>query len=260
MGGIGAGLIYLGLVGFIGWRAWRALRAGRVATAGIALGVIAYGVQQLFLFPLAELDPIWWLFAGIVVASTTSPADDRVERTTTVVPVLAGVAALVMLVAGVLDVAADRLARTALRAGDHDAAVDAADRAVSLRPDNIRYRLVAAEVRLDRATLADIDHAIVEARRATDWSSEDPFATEELARAMSQRAAVTGDSSDIAKALSQWQRLVRRDPHRASWQLQLGRAAALSGDVELARQAWTIADDLGEPGAAALLHALEASS
>jgi hypothetical protein len=53
---------------------------------------------------------------------------------------------------------------------------------------------------------------------------------------------------------------VDRDPHRASWQLQLGRAAALAGNTALARQSWTIAADLGEPGAAELLDALNGSS
>ena len=151
-----------------------------------------------------------------------------------------------------LDVAADRLARTALRAGD----TGAADRAVHLRPDDLRYRLLSAEVHLDRGTLNNIDAAIAQARRATEWSSSDPFANEELATAMSQRAVATGDSVDITAALEQWQHLVDRDPHRASWQLQLGRAAALAGDTKLAGQAWTTADDLGEPGAAALLAAL----
>jgi O-antigen ligase len=260
-GGIGAGLLYLGIIGFVGRRAWRLLQTGAAARVGIGLAVIAYGVQQLLLFPLAELDPIWWVFAGVVATLTST--GERTETRSVVAPLLAGlasVASVVMLVAGVLDVAGDRLARTALRAGDSQRAIDAADRAVSLRPDNMRYRLVAAEVRLDRGTLADIDAATGEARRATDWSSDDPFATDELATTLSQRAAATGDSTDITTALAQWKRLVERDPHRASWQLQLGRAAALAGDAALARQSWTIAAALGEPGAAALLDALDGSS
>ena len=150
--------------------------------------------------------------------------------------------------------------RTALRATDHDVAVDAADRAVTLRPDNLRYRLVAAEARLDRGSITDIDRAISEARRATQWSSKDPLAADELATALSSRAAATGDHADVTTALAQWQTLVDRDPHRAAWQLQLGRAAALAGDAERARRAWTIAASLGEPGAPPLLAALDASS
>ncbi len=258
MGGIGAGLLYVALVGFVGWRAWRLLRTGNASNVGIGLGVIAYGVQQLFLFPLAELDPTWWVLAGVVVALTSS-AGNR-EDHPSVVPLVAGFVAVAMLVLGVLDVAADRLARTALRSTDPDAAIDAARRAVSLRPDDIRYRLVAAEVALDRGTLSDVDRAITEARRATDWSLDDPFATDELATAMLQRAVITGNPEDKSAALAHWQQLVARDPHRASWQLQLGRAAALADVTSVARQAWTIAADLGEPGAQALLDALGRTS
>ncbi len=258
-GGLGAGTLYVGLVGFVGWRSWRLVRSRVPITVGIGAAVIAYGVQQLFLFPLAELDPIWWVFGGLVIALTSEDVAS-IDRRRTVVPLIAGATSAFMLVVGVLDVAADRLARTALRATHHDDAVDAADRAMSLRPDNMRYRLVAAEIYLGRGTVADIDQAIIEARRALEWSSHDPFAAHELATAMSQRAGVTGNPGDVAEALGEWQDLVDRDPHRASWRLQLGRAAALAGDTDRARRAWLVAADLGEPGAEELLAALDASS
>lgn len=257
-GGLGAGELYVALVGFIGVRSWKLLRTRRPVAVGIGAAVLAYGLQQLFLFPLAELDPVWWLFAGAVV-SLTSTGEQVVHRRV-VVPAVAATASAFMLVVGVLDVAADRLARTALRARDHDVAIDAADRAVTLRPDNLRYRLVSAEAHLDRATIADIDQAIAAARRGTSWSPKDPLAGDELATALSGRATATGDHDDVSRALAQWQLLVNRDPHRASWQLQLGRAAALAGDADLARRSWTIAADLGEPGASSLLAALDASS
>lgn len=257
-GGLGAGALYVALVGFVVVRCWRLLRTRQPLAVGIGAGVLAYGLQQLFLFPLAELDPIWWLFAGAVVSltSTTEPVAHR----RVVAPVIAMTASAFMLVVGVLDVAADRLARTALRAPDHDVAISDARRAVSLRPDNLRYQLVSAEAHLDRGSIADIDQAITEARRATSWSPKDPIAGDELATALSSRATATGSDDDITHALAQWQRLVERDPHRASWQLELGRAAALAGKADLARRSWTIAADLGEPGASALLTALDASS
>ena len=257
-GGLGAGALYVALVGFIALRSWRLLLSRRPHVVGIGAAVLAYSPQQLFLFPLAELDPVWWLFAGAVVSLTS--VVDQVPQRRVVGPAVAAIASAFMLVVGVLDVAADRLARTALRATDHDVAIDAANRAVTLRPDNLRYRLVSAEAYLNRATIADIDHAITEARRATSWSPNDPLAGDELATALSSRAAATGGHDDITAALAQWQRLVDRDPHRATWQLQLGRAAALAGDVDLARRSWTIAADLGEPGASTFLTALDASS
>jgi O-antigen ligase len=257
-GGLCAGLMYAGLVGFVVLRAGRLLRSRQPVLTGVGAAVIGYAAQQLLLFPLAELDPVWWLFGGLGVALTSAAVP--VERRHVGVPVLASVTAILMLIIGVLDVAADRLARTALRSSDRVAAIDAATRAVTLRPDNMRYRLVAAEAHLQRGSVADIDAAIAAARQATDWSPDDPFAVDELATAMSRRAIATGDADDVTAALAQWQRLVDRDPRRASWQMQLGRAAALAGDTDRARDAWTIADDLGEPGAADLLAALASSS
>jgi tetratricopeptide (TPR) repeat protein len=250
-------VLYIGLIAFVAWRSWRVMLSRRALEVGLAAGVCAYGAQQLLLFPLAEIDPVWWVLAGVVVSV---PASAPTSRRRVIVPAIAAATAVLAFVGGVLDVAADRLARTALRSTDRDAAIEAADRAVSLRPDNMRYRLVAAEARLDRGTLADIDRAIAESRRATDWSSKDPFAVDELATAMSRRAAVSGDPGDAEDALAEWRKLVDRDPRRATWQLQLGRAAALAGDIELARTAWTAAADLGEPGADELLAALDASS
>jgi O-antigen ligase len=253
-GGVGAGLLYVGLVGFVVWRSWRLLGSRQPVLVGVGASVIGYSAQQLLLFPVPELDPIWWLLCGLAVTLTS--AVEPAGRRQLVVPALAGLTATTMFVVGVLDVAADRLARTALRVSDHVAAIDAAKRAVSLRPDNMRYHLVAAEAHLQRGTIADIDAAIAEARKATHWSTDDPFAVDELATAISQRATATGDMEDVSLALEHWQRLVDSDPHRARWQLQLGRAAALAGDKNRARQAWTVAEDLGEPSAADLLAAL----
>ena len=61
-------------------------------------------------------------------------------------------------------------------------------------------------------------------------------------------------------ALRAWQVLVERDPLRARWQIQLGRAAAAAGDLQLARSSWTIAADLApdDPTASNLLDALGA--
>ncbi|HEY7626846.1 MAG TPA: hypothetical protein VH761_07255, partial [Ilumatobacteraceae bacterium] len=255
-GGVGAGVLYVGLLAFLAHRASQVLRRRDNLGAGVAAAVIAYGVNQLFLFPLAELDPVMWLFGGVLV-TLTSVRDPSHAR-----PVLAlatSIAGVAMLVAGVLDVAADRQARNAMSTSDADAAINAAERAVTLRPDNVRYRLVAAETHLRRGTLVDIRKAIRQSQRAIDWSANDPFSNEERAMAMSRLAEATGDGGHAMEALAQWQRLVDRDPYRASWQLQLGRAAALVGDEVRAGRAWTMAASLGEPGAQELLDSLDAA-
>ena len=251
-GGVPAALAFCALIGFVGWRALGPLRAGGGPSAGIAAGVIAYSAQQLLLFPLAELDPIWWLLAGIVVVADSNAAP-ALERNS-VRRLIAGGALIltpVALVAGVLDVAADRLAHHAVVDADAASAIDSAERAVDLRPDDLRYRMVLAEVLGRRSTLADINAAIRQADIALDWSPHDPIAADVHASFLLDRANVTGQPADISIALAAWQRLVDRDPLRARWQLQFGRAAALAGDVPTAREAWTVAADLSPDDATA---------
>ncbi len=251
-GGVPAALAFCALIGFVGWRALGLLRAGGGPSAGIAAGVIAYSAQQLLLFPLAELDPIWWLLAGIVVVADSN-ATPALERNSVRRLIAGGVLILtpVALVAGVLDVAADRLAHHAVVDANAANAIDSAERAVDLRPDDLRYRMVLAEVLGRRSTLADINAAIRQTELALDWSPHDPIAADVHASFLLDRANVTGQPADISIALAAWQRLVDRDPLRARWQLQLGRAAALAGDVQSAREAWTVAADLSPDDATA---------
>jgi O-antigen ligase len=261
-GGLPAAAIFVGMVVFVGRRAWQLSGDPSPAQVGIAAGLIAYAVQQLFLFPVAALDPVWWLFAGAIVAATR-PAD--LGRSPgqlpwrlrwrlpwrlrwRLVPAAAAIVAVpIVLVAGMLDVGADRVAKQALDAsgdGHSRRAVERAERATRLRPDDVRYRLVAAEVLARRGTLADTDRALAQVRRALDWSPLDPNVVDREASLLLDRAAITGERVDISAAVEAWQRLVERDPLRARWQLQYGRAAALSDDIETARQAWTVAADL----------------
>lgn len=265
-GGLLAAGLYLFLVGGTVLVAVRAIRRGTPATVGVAVAAIAYAVQQLLLFPLAELDPVWWLFAGMLIASTPSDADRepprRRNRWTRAVGLAAVALAPVALVAGVLDVAADRLAERSLTAHDLDDAIATAERAVDLRPDDLRYRSVAIELRRERGSLADIDAALEHATAALRWSSDDPIALDARATLLLDRAAITGTASDVDAALNAWRRLVERDPVRTRWLVQLGRAAALGDLIDEARAALATAAALRPDDAsiAALLAELEARS
>ena len=261
--GILAGVVYVVLVGGLMVIAVRRIRHADAAGVGLAVAVIAYAVQQLLLFPLAELDPVWWLFAGMLIAA--APRHDGTEPRRRLRPV--AVAALVLapaaLVAGVLDVAADRLAERSLtitKDDDIDDALGAAERAVDLRPDDLRYRSIVIELHRERGTLADIDRALTHAAAALRWSAHDPIALDARATVLSDRAAITGDAADVDAAVAAWQQLVDRDPVRARWQVQLGRAASLAGDADLARHALTAAAALrpDDPRITALLAQLEA--
>ena len=278
-GGVVAAGLYVVLVGVVLWRAGRAISRGDGFRRGLAVGVTAYAIQQLFLFPLAELDPVWWLFAGMLVAGDREPASAAASASTVdavdqrpsparaaiasrVIAVSAIAVSAIALVAGTLDVAADRLAGDALTmsaTGASSGAVDAAERAVDLRPDSVTYRLVAATVHLQRGSLADIDAAVAHAREALDWSPHDPNALDQLGTALSRRAVVTGRDTDIAAAAELWADMVRSDPYRVRWQVQFGRAAVLAGDVDAARTAWSEALALvpTDPDIAALIAELD---
>lgn len=258
-GGAPAAIAHVALLAFLARRAWRALLAAP-AVAALAASVMAYGLQQLLLFPLAELDPTWWALAGALVAvpvATTSAVSRHVARTAVAATALA--VSTIAGVAGVLDVAADRLAGLALRSDDPATAIDEAERAVRLRPDDVNRRMLAAVIHRQRGTLDDLDAAATHADAALRWSADDPVAGDQRASIALERAVATGRADDVAAAVALWAGLVARDPLRARWQLQYGRAAALAGDADTARRVWAIAADLDPRGTTAptLLDELE---
>lgn len=256
-GGVFAGVAFAALLVLIARRAIRQLPTAAAAGLGLAAAVLAYFSAQLLLFPVFELDPIAWLLAGVVVgAGTTRQEPLRAVRP---LAILAAAVGSIALVAGVFDVAANRLARDALVAsaqGDSATADAAAARAVHLRPDAISYRMTAVQVLLAADTVRATGAALQNAVDARDWSRNDPIALDLWATSLLQRATQTGALADTDAALAAWQALVARDPNRGRWQLQLGTAAAAAGDADLARQAWERAASLGQQQAAALLEQL----
>jgi tetratricopeptide (TPR) repeat protein len=287
-GGVLAGLVYAVLLGMIVVIAARRVAGAPLVIVGLAGGAIAYAAQQSLLFPLSELDPLFWLFAGTVIPTAARPgnvpsdpagegnAAESSDEATPALPSLepaaasmrrrvigavALIAVLPVFVGGLLGVAADRLARTALTAGSVDEAVRDIDRAVQLRPDDLVLRSYAVRLHLERGSLADVDEAIDHAETALRWSALDPIALDDHASSLLTRASVTGDPADVERSLDAWRALARRDPTRARWQVEFGRAAALAGDEHLARAAWTTALELrpDDEVARTLLTALDLS-
>ncbi len=260
-GGLLAAAAYGGLLLVIGTRVIRRLPTLPGAQVALAASLLAYFSAQLLLFPVFELDPIAWLLAGVAVAGTR-PAPPRTVASTTSRRLLTAAGVLVgatALVGGLLDVAANRLARDALSAsagGSDDTADELAGRAARLRPDSIAYRMTAVRVLLAADTLRTTDAALGQAEEAVRWSAHDPIAVDLRATSLLQRALQTGSAADTAAAVAAWQVLVERDPHRGRWQLQLGIAAAAAGDNALARQAWQRAEALGQARATQLLEEL----
>ena len=225
-------LAYAALLILVGVRIARAVTDPRqqATVVAFAVGVAGYLAQSLFLFPLAEVDPLAWLLTGVVVAATQRPLEGviGIRRTGRIARPAFALAAAFAAVVGVLDIAADRSARATLDAVTEGLAPDAPDRAARLRPDAVRYRLVAArghehsvEPGSYAATLDQLDAA----RRL---SPRDPVVRGERARVLLARAAATESPDDIALALTALRELAHDDPTNQRVRAQLSLANALA--------------------------------
>jgi O-antigen ligase len=211
-GGVGAGLIYVALlVGALGY-AWRALSRRNPLDIALGAAVIAYIVQQQFLFPLAELDPILWLLVGLMVARTLGSARLVTLRARWLVAPIA-IATVLAVVYGGREVVADRALKRAADASDTRAALREADQATRLRPDSIRTWYVAARIAQRGDALTDVDAALDRVERGLDRSARDPALRDLYGELLVERAARSGLAGDIETARRELDRLVAGAPH-----------------------------------------------
>ena len=232
------GLIaYLAAAGFLINRSSQAVKGPKPLLVGFGGAVIGYLVQQQFLFPIAEIDVIFWLFAGIVVASTGPMR--RVAKPPVLVGIVLGSMAVVTLIGGTLDVLADHRALEAQR--QPEVAAIATDRATTLRPDSIRYWLAAADA---RAADGDLQAAHGRIDRALSISPLDPILLANKGRILLAIAASTGSAIDIDRAVAFYGELLAVDPHNGQNQLRAGTAFVLAGRVGDAEMAFLTAADL----------------
>ena len=207
--GIAGGLAYAAALGMLVRRAWRALRGGNHTQVAIGAAVIAYIVQQMVLFPLAEVDPWFWLLCGLMlglgreanlVNRTTLRPDPihiagRWFATATV-----GAIALVTTTYGVDEIRADRALRSAARSTDSERARAFADTAIRLRPDSLRVWFVAARVAARGPAITDLDRALTALERGFEIAPGDPALILEYADALTSRAQRSGLEPDAATA------------------------------------------------------------
>lgn len=240
-------LAYVAAALWLVGRALRGIRCGAPQIVGLSTGIVAYLVQQQFLFPLAEIDPVFWLFAGMVVAFTVRQEHTLRLRLPRLVAVAAGGLAVAAFVVGMLDVAADHKVKAALNAsatGRHLEALELADAARRLRPDSIRYGLVAATVAAQSGDVAGTGAAVDRIEVTLNRAPGDPILRATQARMLLDLARMTGSPNDLTTALAAWADLVTDDPNNAQHHLQYGLALTLSGDVSGAAQAWLLAENL----------------
>jgi O-antigen ligase len=245
--GIPGALFYLVAAGWLVVRSLRAVRLGNPALIGIAAGVVAYIAQQQFLFPLAEVDPIFWVLAGLLVAATSrGEATIPVPRSRLVAGVL-----VVLLLAGAglgaLELVADRRAATSytlLASGDHTGAVDEADDAAAIRPDSIRYWFVASDVATRPGDPDALREGLTRIDRALAVSPRDAILMTTRARLLLDLAQATNSAVDLEVALTALSELTIGDPHNASHRLLTGVALVLVDDLDAAESEWKLAQSL----------------
>ncbi|MEO8693936.1 MAG: O-antigen ligase family protein [Acidimicrobiales bacterium] len=244
-GGIGALGLWFACVILVGRHVWRALGDERIWLVGAAAALVAHFVGQLVLFPLAEIEPIVWLLAGVVVVHTARPSelfDCTLPRIVAAVP---AIAAVIALASGVTDVVADRRAREAVVAssrGDFQEAFDHASSAAALRPDELRLHLLKAEAA--RTAERGIVVALDAVDNALSISPRDPIVVARRITLLVDRAEATlvPDHADEARAAVA--AAISRDPVNADLRVLEGRAARVTGDADAAERAWLIAEDL----------------
>jgi O-antigen ligase/Flp pilus assembly protein TadD len=259
-GGLPALVAWAAAVALTGRHVVRALRSGPRWLSGVAAGLLAHLAGQLLLFPTAELEPLAWLLAGVVVAATARTGECRERLLPRAATVAIGAVAVAALVVGALDLVADRRAGDAVAAlarGDAATAAARAADAVSLRPDVLRLHLLEgrALVAAGEGSLAAL-HAVDD---GLDVSPRDPIARLDRVELLVARAQATLVPEHIERARDEVADLLSDDPDNAALWLQAGVAARLAGDRAEAERAWSRAEDLAPRSAApstnlALLH------
>lgn len=240
VGGVPAAVLYVGLVALTVVALWPLVARGSATQVGLAAGAIAYLVQQQFLFPLAEVDPLLWIVVGLGVGSakaaqrpvSAEAAPDAgvieggvSERGVVVSPLVRGLMlglAALALQAGVFDVIADRRIQSAVAMADPNLSARQADSANQLRADSIRYDFIAsrlwAPVSIE-TSLARIDEGL-------RISPEDPALLGEQARRALDLAAETNEEADLERAIELLDSLTERDPNHPEHVMRLGVAYA----------------------------------
>ncbi|MFP3915487.1 MAG: O-antigen ligase family protein [Actinomycetota bacterium] len=224
---------WLVAAGWLALRAWRSLGSSSPLVAGMAAGVVALVTQELLLFPTREVGVAGWLVAGMLVASRPMP--QTVWWRSRLGSRLALAVAVVTLVAGLADVAADHLAASARR----DLDPGAAEQAAAFRPDSFRYPLLAADISLRSGRPAQ---ALSHVEAALRISQADPALR--LARARALAALVANGAEDPAAAAADVGEIVEDDPNHPALRIIHGELLAAAGAAAEAERSFLAAAHL----------------
>ncbi|MDW3177721.1 MAG: O-antigen ligase family protein [Acidimicrobiia bacterium] len=234
----GAGMVLLQLGLLV--TAMQRLRADDPTDAALGVAVIGYVTQQFFLFPLAELDPVFWVLAGLLVARRPQRGELRPPLFTSVsgakeaTMLVAGFFAAVCAVAGLSDVAADHAVNGVIDAPDGNVALAAADIARNRRPDSIRYDFIAARAAAGPGTLDGYREALLRLEAGLATSPRDPAFLAERGIVLLEIARRDGSEEALNAALDSLEDLDTSDPNNPATELTHGIALALAGRSDAA--------------------------
>ena len=229
--------LYLAVLVLVGRAVRRRVAAVQTPlVVAAAVGLAAYQAQQLFLFPLAELEPVAWAIAGAIVCTkvtTRSPPTKLWHQRA----LAASIAAVALFAGwwGIRDTLADRSAWRALQAYDRrDPMATRAnlDNALRYRGDEVRLQLLAVNIS------PDLDVVGAALHRASELSPLDPV----VIRRLADEALRSAQSP--AQILQILQQFVANDPNNSYLQQRVGTAAAMAKQFDLAELAWLTAQDL----------------
>jgi hypothetical protein len=211
IGGVVAALLYVALLVLVLVAAWRALSSADPLAVASGAAVIGYVVQQQFLFPLQELDPLFWVLAGFLFA-TTRRDEIVLARGRLVAATAIGVGLVFALVMGTREVIADRLLQHAADGRGNQRLADA-DHATRLRSDSIRTWYAAARIAARGDALTDVDAALVRAEQGLRRSPRDPALRRLQAALLAERAARSELASDRDDAVRIITGYLAQSPH-----------------------------------------------
>jgi O-antigen ligase len=245
-GGLPALVMYLAVIALVAVRAWRR-RA--ILPLGLAAACLGYFVQLQVGFPLADVDAIAWLLAGVLVA-----ADGRVFR----VPKLVGGSirtgfVIVAVLAGIWQVravGADHLLGRAVRAESHGNDVAAArlyTRAAKQATDRAQGWQALARFGLRATGRGHSEYLALSAsaaKRSLSLVPNEPTYRLDDLDVRLQIAIERRDTAALAVVASDAQRLVAADQSSAAAWFVLGSVEASGGNTAAAVMAWERSADL----------------
>lgn len=259
-GGLIAGVGMLLLQAGLAATALQRLRADDPFDVALGTAVIGYLVQQLFLFPLAELDPVLWMLAGLLVArrphkaTTRAPLFRTISGARRTAMFAAGLLAAVSAVAGLSDVAADHAVTGVVAAQqeqDDAGALARADTARSRRPDSIRYDFIASRAASRPGTAEGLAIALDRLEHGLRISPNDPALLTERAVILLEISRRDPTPAALDQALAALEELDSIDPNNPTTELSHGVALALAGRADEAiaelEHAALLAPDTFEP-------------